>query len=115
MLARWWLRGSPPLRAGITHIQGAPGLRQVAVAATLVMALSGAGVAAQYSLVHGIGQRPAFLGVLSALLGAGSIIAALSAGRLIGSLVIAHTGYAAVFVASAVVGLGIAGWLVGSR
>ena len=186
------------LHAGITHIRATPGLWQVAVAATLVMALSGAGVAAQYSLVHGIGQRPAFLGVLSALLGAGSIIAALSAGRLInrfgeralavigladfaagdllratgwlpaavcgalvlgsalpyvflatlsiaqrltpqhlqgrvsaavtlalfgpqapmqalGSLVIAHTGYAMVFVASAAVSLGIAGWLAVSR
>ncbi|MDA8069849.1 MAG: hypothetical protein M0T77_14780 [Actinomycetota bacterium] len=47
-------------------------------------ALSGVGVAAQYSRVQGVGQRPAFLGVLSALLGAGSILAALSASRLIG-------------------------------
>ena len=47
------------------------------------MALSGVGVAAQYSLVHGVGQDPAFLGVLSALLGAGSIIASLTASRII--------------------------------
>ena len=40
-------------------------------------------MAAQYSLVSGVGQRPAFLGVFSALLGAGSIVAALSAGRVI--------------------------------
>jgi hypothetical protein len=71
------------LRAGLAHIRATEGLRQVTVAATLVMALSGVGVAAQYSLVHAVGQRPAFLGVLSALLGAGSIVAALSAGRLI--------------------------------
>jgi MFS family permease len=71
------------LRAGLAHIRGTDSLRRVTVAATLVMALSGVGVAAQYSLVHGLGQRPAFLGVLSALLGAGSIVAALSAGRLI--------------------------------
>lgn len=71
------------LRAGAAHIRGAAGLRPVVAAATLVMALAGVGVAAQYSLVHGLGQRPAFLGVLSALLGAGSIVAALSAGRVI--------------------------------
>lgn len=71
------------LRAGVSHLRRTEGLRQVAVAGTLVMALSGVGVAAQYSLVHGIGERPAFLGVLSALLGAGSIVAAISAGRLI--------------------------------
>lgn len=73
------------VRAGISHIGRSPSLRPVVVAATLVMALSGVGVAAQYSLVHALGQRPAFLGVLSALLGAGSVLAALSAGRVIGS------------------------------
>jgi MFS family permease len=73
----------PALRGGLTHLRRTPGLREVAVAATLVMALSGVGGAAQYSLVHDLAQRPAFLGVLSALLGAGSILAALSAGRLI--------------------------------
>jgi len=71
------------LRAGVSHIRSTDGLRQLAVAATLVMALSGVGVAAQYSLVHAIGERPAFLGVLAALLGGGSVLAALSAGRLI--------------------------------
>jgi Major Facilitator Superfamily len=71
------------LLAGITHIRGTRSLRPVAIAAAAVMALSGVGVAAQYSLVHGLGQRPAFLGVLTALLGAGSIIAALSASRII--------------------------------
>ena len=74
------------LRAGATHIRATPGLRPVVAAAALVMALSGAGVAAQYSLVHGLGERPAFLGVLSSLLGAGSIVAALSAGRIIDRL-----------------------------
>ena len=47
------------------------------------MALSGVGVAAQYSLVTGLGRQPAFLGILTATLGAGSIIAAITAGRLI--------------------------------
>jgi hypothetical protein len=74
------------LRAGATHIRATPGLRAVVIAATLVMALSGLGVAAQYSLVHGLGERPAFLGVLSSLLGAGSVLAALSASRVIDRL-----------------------------
>ena len=56
------------------------------MAATAVMALSGIGVAAQYSLVHGVGQRPAFLGVLSAVLGGGSIIASLTASTIIDHL-----------------------------
>lgn len=72
------------LLAGLRHILRTPAIRLVAVAATLVMALSGVGVAAQYSLVHGIGEHPAFLGVLSALLGAGSIVASLTASRIIG-------------------------------
>jgi len=76
----------PALLAGVRHILDTPIIRPTAIAATAVMALSGIGVAAQYSLVHGIGQRPAFLGVLSALLGAGSIIASLSASRLINRL-----------------------------
>lgn len=76
-------RLGPALLAGVRHILATPGIRAVAIAATAVMALSGVGVAAQYSLVQGLGQHPAFLGVLSALLGAGSIIASLSASRVI--------------------------------
>lgn len=44
------------------------------------MAISAVGVAAQFSLVSAVGQRPAFLGVFNALLGAGSIAAALTSG-----------------------------------
>jgi hypothetical protein len=73
----------PALLAGVRHILTTPASRAIAIAATAVMALSGIGVAAQYSLVHGIGEHPAFLGVLSAFLGAGSIIASLSARRVI--------------------------------
>ena len=85
-------RGSAPptskrwleeLTAGARHIWAERPLRHVAIAATAVMALSGVGVAAQYSLVAGLGQRPAFLGVLTAALGAGSIAAALVSGRLV--------------------------------
>lgn len=71
------------LLAGIRHVLASPAIRPVAIATTLVMALSGVGVAAQYSLVHGLGEHPAFLGALTALLGAGSIIASLTASRII--------------------------------
>jgi MFS family permease len=71
------------LFAGVRHIWADGDLRRVVLAATGVMAASGIGVAAQYSLVIGIGERPAFLGVLAAALGAGSIVAALISGRLI--------------------------------
>jgi len=76
-------RLAPALLAGIRHIWRTPRIRSIAIATTAVMALSGVGVAAQYSLVHGVGQHPAFLGVLTALLGGGSIIASLTAGRII--------------------------------
>jgi hypothetical protein len=71
------------LTAGLRHVLRTPAIRPVAIATTLVMALSGMGVAAQYSLVHGLGERPAFLGVLSALLGVGSIVASLTASPII--------------------------------
>lgn len=76
----------PALIAGVRHILNTTSIRAVAIATTAVMALSGIGVAAQYSLVDGIGQHPAFLGVLTALLGGGSIVASLTAGRIIDRL-----------------------------
>jgi hypothetical protein len=76
-----------PLRqelvAGARHIWQTPAIRSVFVAAAAIMTLSGVGVAAQYSLVEGLGQRPAFLGVLTAALGAGSILASLTASPII--------------------------------
>jgi hypothetical protein len=74
------------LSEGARHIWADAELRRVAIAAAGVMAVSAIGVAAQYSLVIGIGQRPAFLGVLAAALGAGSIAASLLSGRLIARL-----------------------------
>jgi Major Facilitator Superfamily len=71
------------LAAGARHIDATPQLRRVAVAATGVMAISGVGVAASYGLVAALHERPAFLGVLTALLGAGSILAAVCSPRLI--------------------------------
>lgn len=76
----------PALLAGARHLLKTPSIRSIAVSAAAIMAVSGVGVAAQYSLVQGVGQHPAFLGVFTALLGAGSIIASLTAGRLIARL-----------------------------
>lgn len=53
------------------------------VAATIIMAVSGLVVAAQYSLVTAVGEPPSFLGVLSDALGAGSTTASLLSGRLL--------------------------------
>lgn len=78
----WWAE----LTAGVAHISATQELRRVVVAATGVMAISGIGVAAQYSLVTALGEPPAFLGVLSAALGAGSIVAAMTSNRLLGRL-----------------------------
>jgi Na+/melibiose symporter-like transporter len=75
----WWRE----LGAGVRHISLAPPLRRIVLAATGVMAASGITVAAQYSLVTATGQRPAFLGLFSGVLGAGSIVAALTSGRLL--------------------------------
>jgi MFS family permease len=76
----------PALMAGVRHILNTASIRPIAIATTAVMALSGIGVAAQYSLVHGVGQHPAFLGVFTALLGGGSIVASLTARRIIDRL-----------------------------
>ena len=47
------------------------------------MALSALAVAAQFSLVEAVGHRPAFLGVFSAGLGGGSIVASLVSSRVL--------------------------------
>jgi MFS family permease len=74
------------LLAGLVHIRKTPALRRILIAGGLVMALSGVLVAAQYSLVQAVGEPPAFLGVLSACLGAGSIVASLVSSRLLARL-----------------------------
>jgi MFS family permease len=71
------------LAAGARHILADDSLRRVTVAGAGVMAVSAVGVAAQFSLVTAVGQRPAFLGVFSAVLGAGSIVAALTSNRVL--------------------------------
>jgi hypothetical protein len=71
------------LSAGVRYVLGAGELRRIAVAGAAVMAISAVGVAAQFSLVSAVGQPPAFLGVFSAVLGAGSIVAALTSGAVL--------------------------------
>ncbi len=72
--------------AGLAHIRGDGELRRLVVTAAVVIGISGVGVAAQYSLVRALGQAPSFLGVLSAGLGAGSIVASLTSSRLLGRI-----------------------------
>jgi hypothetical protein len=73
------------LLAGFGHIRRTPELRRLLAAASVVMSFSAVLVAAQYSLVQGVGEPPSFLGVFSAGLGAGSIVASLVSGRLLRS------------------------------
>ncbi len=93
MLARIRLREARPvprpaqwradLLAGFGHIRRTPELRRLLAAASVVMSFSAVLVAAQYSLVQGVGESPSFLGVFSAGLGAGSIAASMVSGRLL--------------------------------
>ena len=71
------------LAAGARHVLGTDELRRIVVAGAAVMAISAVAVAAQYSLPAAVGERPAFLGVFSAVLGAGSIVAALISGTVL--------------------------------
>jgi MFS family permease len=96
MLSRIRLREARPvpeprhwqadLLAGFGHIRRTPELRRLLPAASVVMSFSAVLVAAQYSLVQGLGEPPSFLGVFSAGLGAGSIVASLVSGRLLRSV-----------------------------
>ena len=73
------------LLAGFAHIRRTPELRRLLPAASVVMSFSALLVAAQYSLVQGVGEPPSFLGVFSAGLGAGSVVASIVSGRLLRS------------------------------
>jgi predicted MFS family arabinose efflux permease len=95
MLSRIRLREARPvpqrrrlradLLAGFGHIRRTPELRRLLPAASVVMSFSAVLVAAQYSLVQAVGEPPSFLGVFSAGLGAGSIVASMVSGRLLRS------------------------------
>lgn len=74
------------LVAGLRYIWTVPLLRTTLIAAAVAMFISGMMVAAPYSLVSALHRSPSFLGVLTAALGAGSIIASLTSSRLIGRI-----------------------------
>ena len=71
------------LTAAAGQLRRTPELRRAVALAAGAMALSGVVVAAQYDLVGALHRAPSFLGTLTALLGAGSIVAGLTSGRLI--------------------------------
>jgi MFS family permease len=71
------------LVAGFAHIRRLPEMRSVVIAGAVAMAVSGVASPAVYSLVDGLHRSPSFLGVLTSLLGAGSIIASLTSGPMI--------------------------------
>ena len=72
--------------AGFVHIRRTGELRRLVAAGAVVIGTSGIGFAAQYSLVQALGEPPSFLGVLSAGLGAGSVVASLASSRLLGRI-----------------------------
>jgi MFS family permease len=77
---RHWRR---ELLEGIGHLWRNPDLRAVTAAAAVAMFISGIGSAARYSLLDALHRPPAFLGVLTAALGAGSIVAGLTCSPMI--------------------------------
>jgi len=69
--------------AGFSHVRASAELRALVAAGAAAMAISGFTAGAQYSLVDALGKPPAFLGALTAALGAGSIVAGLTSSRMI--------------------------------
>ncbi|MGH3275211.1 MAG: hypothetical protein ACRDNZ_12920 [Streptosporangiaceae bacterium] len=99
--------------AGYAHIRRTPALAAVLAAGAAVMALSGLLVAAQYSLVPGVGEPPAFLGVFEACLGGGSVAASLMSSRIlrrVGEGWLAVLGIADFGVGTALRATGVLGW-----
>lgn len=101
--------------AGYLHIWRTPALATVLGASGVVIALSGVLVAAQYSLVQGTGEPPAFLGVFAACLGAGSIVASLVSGRvlrLVGESWLAVLGMVDFAAGNVLRAIGVLGWAI---
>lgn len=99
--------------AGYAHIRRTPELAAVLGTGVAVMALSGVLVAAQYSLVQGVGEPPAFLGVFSACLGGGSVAASLVSSKIlrrVGEGWLAVLGMADFAAGSALRATGVLGW-----
>jgi hypothetical protein len=101
------------LLAGYAHIRRTPALATVLGVGAAVMALSAVLVAAQYSLVQGVGEPPAFLGVFEACLGGGSVAASLVSSRIlhkVGEGWLAVFGMADFAVGSALRATGVLWW-----
>jgi MFS family permease len=75
-----WVRETA---AGFAHIWRQPSLRLATASAAAAMFVAGTLTAAQFSLVDALGRAPSFLGVITGLIGAGSIVAGLTSARLI--------------------------------
>lgn len=66
------------LAAGVRHLRAVPALRTVTLAAAVSMVLAGIATPTQYALVDALGREPSYLGVLTGVLGAGSVVAGLT-------------------------------------
>ncbi|MEV0448197.1 MFS transporter [Streptomyces sp. NPDC050600] len=76
--------GRGRIAEGVRLVWGVPKLRALVVAGGFVMFLAGLNGAAVYAVVdRGLGQAPAYAGVLYAAQGAGSVVAGLAAGPLL--------------------------------
>lgn len=67
--------------AGLRHIRGDRSLAGLIAAGAVAMIVSGVAFPAQYALVDALHRPASFIGLLTALLGAGSIVAGLLSGR----------------------------------
>lgn len=99
------------LAAGAAALRRERELRRLVAAATLAMIFSGLAFAAQFALLDAVHRDPSFFGVLTTLLGAGSITAGLLSGRMInryGERVLALLGLLDMALSYALLA---AGWL----
>jgi hypothetical protein len=69
--------------AGLLHVRGTPELARLTAVGGIAMIASGVAFAAQYPLVDALHRPAPFLGVLTSALGAGSIAAGLTSGRVL--------------------------------
>lgn len=96
------------LAAGFIHIRQTPVLFATTVAGTVALFVAGVATPAQFSLVDAMARPPSFLGVLTGVLGAGSIIASISSNRVI--LRIGERNLAAAGLVNMLIGHLLAAW-----
>ncbi|QIQ05377.1 MFS transporter [Streptomyces liangshanensis] len=91
---------------GVRRLRATPAVRPLVGAAAVTMLLAGLNGAAVYAVVdEGLGRSPAYVGVLYAVQGAGSVLVGLLAGPLLRRL--PERGFAAAGVAVFAVSLGV--------